>query len=62
MLFNWADYIVVVQAEYVEKIPAVFRSKVLIVEIGHDDWGPRWHAELKRRAYIGLEQLPEGVL
>lgn len=57
MMCEWADHVVVVQAEYKERIPLEFQAKVLVVEIGHDDWGPRWHPELKRRAYNGLDKL-----
>lgn len=61
MLYSWADHIVLVQEEYRSKVPSQYQSKVLVVEIGHDDWGPRWHDELRRRAYAGLAKL-EGVL
>ena len=59
MLCEWADYIVVVMAEYKGKIPKEYQGKVLVVEIGRDVWGPKWHDGLRKVAYKGLALLQE---
>lgn len=59
MLCQWADRIVVMQAEFVERIPAAFRSKTVVVDVGPDRWGPRWASEMKRIIYKGYDRLKE---
>lgn len=40
MLFEWADVIIPMQAEFVEKIPEKYRGKVAVVlDVGPDRWG-----------------------
>lgn len=40
MLYEWADMIVPMQAEFVERIPERYRDKVKVVlEVGPDRWG-----------------------
>lgn len=42
----WADYVVVMQAEFVERISAPFREKVRVFDVGPDRFGIHIHAEL----------------
>ena len=43
----WADYIVVMQAEYVEKIHESFHPKVRICDVGPDRYGRHNKGELQ---------------
>lgn len=59
MLCRWADCIVVMEEGFVEKIPSIFRSKVVVVNVGPDRWGPRWASEMKQIIYKGYDKLKE---
>jgi hypothetical protein len=63
LLCSWADHIVVLEAAFKDKIPPEFHDKVLEIDVGPDKWGPRWHAELRRLVYNGIEQLQaQGII
>lgn len=46
MLCEWADRIIVVQGVFAEKIPAAFKHKVSIYDVGPDRWFNGLHPEL----------------
>lgn len=46
MLFRWATIIIVMQAEFRQKIPVRFQSKVLAIDVGPDVWCNGLHPEL----------------
>lgn len=43
---EWADYIVVMQAEFSEKISAPYKAKVRVFDVGPDRFGIYVHPEL----------------
>jgi len=59
MLCNWADKIIVMEQGFQSRIPTAYAAKVLLADIGPDEWGPQWHPELKRRVYRAYDQLKE---
>ena len=50
---EWADRIVIMQAEYADKIGDAFKSKILIAEVGRDRYGCKWGR--------GLPELVAGI-
>ena len=46
MLCDWADTIILMSAEFVERIPQEFADKIKIAEVGHDRWCNGLHPEL----------------
>lgn len=46
MLCEWADYVVVMQAEFASRIPAGFGSKLRAVDVGVDRYGTPVNMEL----------------
>lgn len=47
MLFAWADRIFVMQPHFAEHVPAKFRSKVTVYDVGPDIWCNGLHPELQ---------------
>lgn len=56
LLYGWADRIVVMQPEMWEHVPAEFRSKAAICDVGPDNYGTAFHPVLQDR----LERLLKG--
>ena len=54
MLFAWADYIVVMQSEFAEHVPAIYHTrpdgtqKVFAYDVGEDRYGSPFHPELQK--------------
>lgn len=46
MLCNWADYIIVVEPDYIKFIPEKYQSKMFCYNIGIDRFGYAFHPEL----------------
>ena len=46
-MFNWADYIVIMQAKFKEHIAEIFHHKLLVVDVGEDRYGYAFHPELQ---------------
>lgn len=46
MLFEWADKIIVLQAHFVQYIPAEYHAKVGVVDVGPDVWCNGLHPDL----------------
>jgi predicted protein tyrosine phosphatase len=46
MLFNWADYIVIMEQRYIERVPPQWHIKVLVCEVGQDHYGNSHHPQL----------------
>ncbi len=38
MLFGWADKIFIMQAHFLEHVPAEFRTKTQVIDVGPDVW------------------------
>lgn len=57
MLCAWADVVIVMQAEFKEKVAPEFHGKVVVADVGRDIWGPRWHPDMKRIVYRVYDQL-----
>lgn len=56
MLFEWADIIIPMQAEFVDKIPEKYRDKVqFVLDTGPDRWG--LNAELMQTVDGLLQQV-----
>jgi len=49
MLCEWADRIVLAQPQYIERIPARYRTKVKVLDIGPDEFGSPWHFILQEK-------------
>lgn len=47
MLYNWADYIVVMQSKFKEHIPEQFHDKLRVVDVGEDRFGYAFHPDLQ---------------
>ena len=47
MLYKWADYIVVMQAIFIQYIPKRYLAKVRVVDVGEDRYGSAFHPELQ---------------
>ena len=61
MLCNWADRVVVMEQNFISKIPVQYQFKVEVIDVGPDKWGPKCHPELRNLVYdkFHLLQLPE---
>ncbi len=46
VLFNWADWIVVMERKYVERVPKKWETKVLVCDVGPDTYGNSHSPEL----------------
>ena len=46
---QWADYIVVLQAEYAKMIDPEFADKVRVAEVGPDNYGRHSHRDLQEK-------------
>lgn len=46
MLFNWADYIVVMEKKFELNVPEYLRHKVRVVDVGPDRYGSPMNLEL----------------
>lgn len=46
MLCTWADRIIVVQSQFVEKVPVEFHPKVSVYDVGEDIWSSSTHPDL----------------
>ena len=51
MLFNWADKIVIMESHYLEKISEVYKTKILICEVGPDTYGNPKNPELINKVF-----------
>lgn len=49
MLCAWADRIVIMQPQFVARIPAAARIKVVLCDVGEDNYGSPWHFELQEK-------------
>jgi len=45
-LYTWADYIIVMQGIFIEKIPLFYHSKVRVADVGPDRFGNPFHQDL----------------
>lgn len=55
-LAAWAERIVLVEKAHIEKIPAAFREKVRVLELGPDIWARPWHEDLVRKCEALIAQ------
>lgn len=46
VLYDWADYIIIMQDIFIDHVPERFRAKTKCVEVGPDIWGSPMHKEL----------------
>lgn len=46
MLYQWADFIVLMQAAFAEHVPAEFKEKIRVVDVGPDTYGTPMHSSL----------------
>lgn len=47
MLYEWADYIVLLQEEFRSHVPDEFADKIRVVDVGRDIWFNPFHPDLK---------------
>ena len=47
MLYDWANYIVLMQGEFHKYIPSVYATKIRIVDVGPDKFGYAFHPDLQ---------------
>ena len=47
-LDNWADYFILMEKHFIEKIPKEIRHKCLFVDVGVDRFGNPFHEELMK--------------
>ena len=46
-LCQWAHVVVVMQEEFQQYIPAAFKDKIVVCDVGHDRWSNPYHPELR---------------
>lgn len=46
LLFNWADFIIVMQEKYAKRIPAEYAHKIKVCEVGPDTYQTPKHPHL----------------
>ncbi len=56
MMFEWADFIVIMHRDFLEKIPVQYSSKVRIFHVGDDIWGNPFHEDLQGKIVRLLNQ------
>ena len=65
MLYQWADWIIVMEERYGKRIPEGYGSKVLVCEVGQDIYGSSHHGSLidqcwrwcrKNNQILGIEE------
>jgi hypothetical protein len=56
MLYDWADKIIVVDAEIEDRVHPEYKEKVLVLDMGADPWGPQFNPMFKERAEALLER------
>lgn len=49
VFYEWADYIVIMQAVFIQHVPAEYHAKTRCVEAGPDVWGSPMHTQLLDR-------------
>lgn len=49
-LFDWADYVILMQPHFIKHVPEQFHDKVRVVDVGPDHYGNAQHPQL--RAYL----------
>lgn len=58
MLYDWADKILIADADLKTRFPKAFEDKVdWRFEIGRDVWDNPWHPELRAKVFRLLEDL-----
>lgn len=56
MLYEWADHVYVVQPYMLDAVPAEYRYKTRVLDVGADNWGMSMHPELQDICYKLLEE------
>ena len=49
MLYEWADIIIVMQAEFEERVYLAYRDKVVVIDVGPDIWFNGLHPDLLKK-------------
>lgn len=62
ILFEWAETIAIVEPGYHKYVPKRYSSKVVLVDIGEDDWHDAIHPELIDKLYKALAKVREKFL
>jgi hypothetical protein len=55
MLFDWADKIIILQAHFIQYVPAEYHEKVGVVDVGADVWCNGLHPDLLNLLISKLE-------
>lgn len=54
-LNSWADYFVLMQSKFLDKMPEEIRGKCIFIEVGEDRYGYAFHPELIEQCKAGLD-------
>ncbi len=49
MLYEWADKILVVEEKFTGAVHPEYRDKVVLINLGPDQWGYKHHPDLERK-------------
>jgi predicted protein tyrosine phosphatase len=56
MLYQWADFICVLEEKFTQYVPEEFHNKIKVYEVGPDRWGNSLHPELLALLELMIEK------
>lgn len=56
MLFEWADYIILMQPQFRDHVPEAYHHKCRCVDVGVDNYGTPMHPDLRRGLHEVVQQ------
>lgn len=62
LLFAWADRIIVMEKQFVDRVPHEFSGKIMICDVGPDIWNNPKHPELISKVWNWLRDNNMGLV